>query len=251
MDVTARKAAHFSAIGMLAMIVAVVGSPSIPALAQSEPDRRTISVSGEGIVRVEPDMARVNFGVATVSDDPETARRENAEAARNAMNAVRELGIEERYIRLETLRLQPNREFDPETRRYVERGFEAVRQVVVEVHDLDLLPTLVAEIVQQGANRLNSVGYELKDRDQARNEAIGEAVLNAQDKARLIASTLNVQLGEVRQVNEQSYDFPMPVMRMESLQATAKDEAAPEPAAYAAGELEVRVTVNAVFDIRE
>lgn len=251
MDASAFIAGHHSSFGIFAIVVAVaLGFAPNPAAAQSEADRRVISVSGEGIVRVEPDMARVNFGVATVSDDPETARRENAEAARNAMNAVRELGIEDRHIRLEMLRLQPNREFDPETRRYIERGFEAMRQVVVEVHDLDLLPTLIAEIVQQGANRLNSVAYELENRDQARNEAISKAVLNAREKAELIASTLNEQLGDVRQVHEQTFDFPRPFVRMESLQAAAKDEAAPEPAAYAAGELEVRVSVNAVFGIR-
>lgn len=232
-------------------IALVLGFTSTSAWAQSEPDRRTIAVNGEGIVRIEPDMARVNFGVVTVSDDPETARSRNATAARNAMNAVRELGIEERFIRLETLRLQPNRVFDQESRRYVEQGFEAMRQVVVEVHDLEMLPILIAEIVQQGANRLNSVGYELKDREQARNEAISKAVLNARDKAQLIASTLNEALGEVRQINEQSYDFPMPIVRMESLQAAAKDADAPEPEAYAAGELEVRVSVHAVFALQE
>ena len=252
MDAFARKFKHRTSLWII--FIAAVLLPAFaaaPALAQSdEEDRRTISVNGEGIVRVAPDMAVVNFGVATVADDPETARRENAEAARNAMNAVRELGIEERFIRLEMLRLQPNREYDEETRRYVERGFEAIRQVVVEVHDLEMLPTLVAEIIQQGANRLNSVAYELDDRDAARNEALGQAVANAQAKARVIVAALGEDLGEIRQISEQSFDFPMPVFRMEAMQSAAKDAAAPEPEAYAPGELEVRVTVHAVYEIQ-
>lgn len=235
----------------LAAVVLSLGVLVESASAQEEADRRTISVSGEGIFRVEPDMARVTFGVVTVADDPEEARRQNAEAARNAMNAVRALGIEDRHIRLETLRLQPNRVFEPEPRRYVEKGFEAVRQVVVEVHDLEVLPTLVAEIVQQGANRLHEVAYELQDRTAARNEALREAVGNAREKAMVIASMLGEELGEVRHVNEQSFDFPRPVMRMETMEmAAAKDAQAPEPEAYAAGELEVRVNVHAVFSIK-
>lgn len=252
MDTLASRAAHLSYFSHVAVLIALgIGFTADAAMAQAESDRRTISVSGEGTVRVEPDMARVNFGVVTVSDNPETARRENAEAARSAMNAIRELGIEERFIRLEVLRLQPNRVFDEESRRYVEKGFEATRQVVVEVHDLEKLPTLIAEIVQKGANRLNSVGYELKDRDKARNDAIREAVLNARDKARLIATTLGEELGEIRQVNEQSFDFPRPIVRMESLQMASKDAADAEPDAYAAGELEVRVNVHTVFSIQE
>ena len=251
MDAYARKFKQptlLSVILAAAVLLPILGAA--PALAQAvDSNRRTISVNGEGIVRVAPDMAVVNFGVATVADDPETARRENAEAARNAMNAVRELGIEERYIRLEMLRLQPNREYDEETRRYVERGFEAIRQVVVEVHDLEMLPTLVAAIVQQGANRLNSVAYELDDRDVARNEALSQAVANAQAKAQVIAAALGEELGDIRQISEQMFDFPMPVFRMEAMQASAKDAAAPEPEAYAPGQLEVRVTVHAIYEI--
>ena len=252
MDASARKSKQGALLRLV--LAAVLLLPVLhagPVFAQSDDDdRRTISVNGEGIVRVAPDMAVVNFGVSTVADDPETARRENAEAARNAMNAVRELGIEERYIRLEMLRLQPNRDYDEETRRYVERGFEAVRQVVVEVHDLEMLPTLVAEIVQHGANRLNTVAYQLDDRDAARNEALGQAVANAQAKAQVIAAALGEGLGEIRQITEQMFDFPMPVFRMEAMQSAAKDAAAPEPEAYAPGELEVRVTVHAVYELQ-
>lgn len=216
----------------------------------SEGDRRVVSVTGEGIARVQPDMARVHFGIVTTADDPETARRLNAEAASEAMNAVRALGIEERLIRLETLQLQPHRVYDEGLRRYVERGYETSRQVVVEVHDLEILPTLIAQIVQRGANRLNHVSYELQDRDAARNDALRAAVLNARDKARLIVEALGEELGELRTVNEQSFDFPRPVLRMEAMNQAAKD-ADPEPEAYAAGEIEVRASLHVTFDIAE
>jgi len=237
-------------IGVL-LFLTVVLWPVKSTLAQvTDSDRRIVTVTGEGIVRVTPDMASVSFGIVTVADNPETARSQNAEASSTAMNAVRELGIEDRYIRLETLQLQPHREYDEDLRRYVEKGFEASRHVVVEVHDLDMLPTLITRIVQQGANRLNHVAYELQNRDQARNDALREAALNAREKAELIVETLGLQLGELRQVNEQSFDFPRPFLRMESMEAMSRD-AAPEPDAYAAGELEVRAMLNVTFEVVE
>ena len=212
--------------------------------------KRTVSVSGEGIVNVEPDMATVHFGIVTVADEPEEARSMNAEAAARAMNAVRELGIEDRHIRMETLRLQPHREWVDEERRWIEDGFEAIRQVVVEVHDLEMLPTLVAEVVRQGANRLEQVSYDLDDRDEARNEALREAIESAREKARIVAATLGEELGEVQSVHEQSYDFPRPVVNLRSdMMVAEKAEAAPEPDAYAAGEIEVRVSVQATFEL--
>ena len=210
---------------------------------------RRISVSGEGLVRVQPDMATVRFGVVTIADDPREAQQLNTEAAARAMNAVRALGVEEKNIRLETLRLQPHREWIDDKRRYEERGFEAIRQVVVQVDDLDKLPELISSVVQQGANRLNEISYDVKDRESSRNEALAEAVNNARDKAHLIARTLGEEIGPVEQVNEQSFDFPRPVFRAELQDAAAK-ESLSDADAYAAGEIEVRVNVHTVFTIK-
>jgi uncharacterized protein YggE len=204
---------------------------------------RTISVSGEGTVSVEPDQATVRFGVVTQDDDAEVAREENAEVASRAMNTIRDLGIAERKIRMETLRLQPRREYNRET-----RGYEAVRQVVVEVDDLELLPTLVARIVQQGANRLDGISYGVADREAVRSEALAEAAQQAQAKAQLLAQTLGAQVGPPRQISEQSFDFPRPSFRVEAA-AMAKSDAAPEPDAYAAGEIEVTASVQVTFDL--
>ena len=224
----------------------------LPAQAQNiimPPPQRTISVSGEGIVRVEPDQAIVRFGVVSRSQDPEEARSLNAEAAKNAMNVVRALGIEERKMRLETLTLQPAREYDPDTRRYKEIGFEATRIVVVEVENLDDLPTLIARIVQQGANRLDGVTYELDNRDAARNEALVKALTDAREKATLMASTLDVTLGPVQTINEQSFNFPRPMLQMARGEMAMSKDAMPEPEAYAAGEIEVTATVQVVFTL--
>ncbi len=211
---------------------------------------RTISVSGEGIVRVQPDLATVRFGVVTEAEDPETARSRNAAAAAEVLNAVRALDVPERKIQLEVLRLQPKQEYDEQTRRYVAVGYEAIRIVSVELDDMEKLPQLVAEVVQKGANRLESVSYDLKDRDAARDEALRAAVTKAREKAQLIAATLGVELGRVHRVDEQGFSFPRPMMRMAEMGYAAKDQAAPEPDAYAAGEIEVQANIQAAFEIR-
>lgn len=221
------------------------------AQAQSTDDAapdRTIHVSGEGTIRVSPDMAVVRFGIVTRDDDAEVARAENAEASSAAMNAVRALDIPEERIQMEALRLQPQREYNRQTRQYEEKGFEAARQVAVEVHDLTTLPTLIARIVQQGANRLQGVRYDLQDRTASRNDALREAAEDARAKAQLLAETLGAQLGPVRRIDEQSVSAP-PVMREVQAMAAKADAAEPEPDAYAAGELEVNASVQIVFDL--
>lgn len=217
------------------------------ASAQDRQDRRTIEVSGEATVRVEPDMAVVRLGVVSHDEHPEEARRLNAEAAREALNAVRELGVEERLIRMETLRLQPRRVYDPEHRRHREEGFEAVRVIVVELEDLELLPTLIAEVVERGANRLEQVRYDLRDRSGPRNEALRDALTNARENARLMAETLDVELGRVVRISEQQLSVPYRALRLDG--RLDMEAATPEPEAYAPGEIEVEATVQVIFEL--
>ncbi|MBO6575511.1 MAG: SIMPL domain-containing protein [Rhodothermales bacterium] len=209
---------------------------------------RTVSVQGEGIVHVTPDFAVVRFAVVTHNDDAERAFDANEAAAARAMNAVRGLGIEERFIKLETLQLQPRREYNQQTRNWEERGFEATRQVSVEIDDMEKLPALVSTVVSQGANRLGGITYDVRDREGARQEALRLAAANAREKAVLLTEALGAGLSFVMQITESGVYFPtpQPVMLQE---AAMRADSGGNPAAYAAGELEVRANVSVTFAI--
>jgi hypothetical protein len=211
---------------------------------------QTVRVSGEATVKAAPDQATVRFGIVSGAKTAEDARSQNAKAAKRAMNAVRELDVPEEKMRMESLRLQPRREYNPQTKRHEEKGFEATRQVVVELSDLEQLPTLVARVVQQGANRLEGINYGLSDRSSIRDEALRTAASNARDKARLLVGALDASLGPVQQITEESFGFdePQPRVRMQFAKSTQAD-AAPEPDAYAAGEIEVTARVQVVFEL--
>ena len=212
---------------------------------------RSISVNGEGTAQAIPDMATVRFGIVVRDKNAEEARRINALTAKEAMSSIRELGVEESKLSLQTLRLQPIREYDPQTRKQVEKGYEAVRELVVVVEDLNQLPTLVSQIVQKGANRLNGITYGLRNQEEFKDSALVQAVVRARRKAELMASTLGVNVGKVIQVQELGQNLPLPVMRTDAgpQLMMAKSEAAPEPEAYAAGEIVVKATVRITFEV--
>lgn len=224
-----------------------LGNPH-PAAAQDE-TRSTVTVSGQGSATAEPDRAVARFGVVTRAETAEAARSENATAAKNALNAVRALDVPEENLRMETLRLQPRREYDPDTKQYEEKGFEATRQVVVQVDRLDILPRLVARVVQEGANRLEGVEYQLSDRSSIRDEALRKAARAARQKARLLATALDAQLGPVHRIDEQNFGFERPRPEMSVMMKSTRGQAEGEPEAYAAGEIEVSAQVQVVFDL--
>jgi len=232
----------------LTLVLGWAAVPTGPVFAQEE--ARTVRVSGEATVAAQPDQVTVRFGIVSRAETAEGARTQNASAAKNAMNAVRELGVSEEKMRMETLRLQPRREYNPETKEYEEKGYEATRQVVVELADLEQLPRLITRVVQRGANRLEGVEYEMSDRTAVRNDALRQAAINARDKAQLLTTSLDATLGSVRQITEEDfgYEEPQPRVRM-TFAKSADAEAAPEPDAYAAGEITVKARVQVVFDL--
>lgn len=233
---------------VIGCVLVLVLPVSVQAQEDAESDR-SVRVTGEATVTVEPDEATIRFGVVTRAETPEQARALNAKAAKNAMNAVRELDIAEEKIQLEGLRLQPHRERNPDTRRYEEKGFEVIRRVRVELTELDRLPELVTRVVQRGANRVEDIDYGLGDRSAVRNEVLGDAAQSAREKARRLATSLDARVGPVREIVEQDFGFDRPQPRVEMQFAKAEGDAAPEPDAFAAGEIEVSARVQVVFDL--
>lgn len=233
---------------LLLLVVPTVAaqSPDPPVL--RSPDARTITVSGVGTVEAEPDEATVLFAVVTRAETAEEARRQNAEAAEQAMNAVRELGIADRKIQLLNLRLDEDVEYRNNER--IRKGYIARRDVKVILEDLDLVSRLVTEVVQQGANELNGIQYGLQNREAVEDEAIREALARARQKAQLMAAALDVSLGSVRQIVEGGVSVPQPPPVMYARAEMAMDMSEGDhPGAYAAGEITVRATVSVTFEL--
>ncbi len=223
-----------------------MAQPSDPAL-HHPPPARTVTVSGVGTVDVEPDEATVQFAVVTRAETAEAARQQNARAAEQAMNAVRALGIADRKIQLLNLRL--DEEWDYQNNQRIRKGFIARRDVKVVIEDLDLVPGLVATVVEEGANELNGIQYGLQDRDAVENQALQAAIVRAREKAQLMAEALGAGLGRVVQVVEGGVQFPQPQPVMYARAEMAMDQSESNPGAYAAGEITVRATVTVTFEL--
>lgn len=204
----------------------------------------SITARGEGVVEVQPDQAVFMFSVVTHAKSPDEASRLNEDATASALREVRRAGIQERHIQVAGTRLQPKREWDEAARRWIEQGFESVRDVTVTVNDLAILPDLVASVIEQGANRVNGLRYALQNTSLHEQAALSLAVHDAQARAQAMAAPLGSESLRAVRIVEDGLRAPEPVM-MEAamLQKSSDVRASGNPEAYAGGLITVRASV--------
>ena len=77
---------------------------------------------------------------------------------------------------------------------------------------LDLVGPLIDAAIAAGANRVNSLDFNLRDDTGARDEAIAKAAKDAQAQAQALAAALGLKLGPIVSATTQVNPGPQPVM---------------------------------------
>lgn len=230
-----------------------------PALAQSQPgggapltiqavtDRPSLNLSAYGEVKVQPDMASINFGVVTEAATAAEAMRLNAERMSQVMTALRRAGVNDRDVQTAGLNLSAQYDYQQNEPPRL-RGYQASNRVTVSIYDLTKVGSTADAVVAAGVNQIDGVSFGLRDPKAAENQARQLAVRALQEKAALYAQALGQPLGQIRSLSEGGGYTPRPPMPMYTARAVSMDAAAPETS-VSGGELAVRIDITGVYDI--
>jgi len=210
----------------------------------------TISVNGEGKVMAVPDIAELSFGV-------QTGRQKTAEQAMEILtnkmtaviDAVKELGIEEKDIMTQSLSLHPSYDWDEGKR--IDEGFEANQNLRVKIRDLDQISAVLSAATVGGANQAGSVGFTIDDPEELRALAREKAIKNAEEKAQALATQLGKSIGKLKGFNEGGgYYEPMYEKAMAMDSGIGMGGGGPVAPPIPAGEQEVMVNVSLVYELK-
>jgi hypothetical protein len=194
-------------------------------------------------VRRVPDLAVVALSVTVEDKKPGPARDETNRRASAILNRLRELGLPDADIQAPSLVVQPKYDYSRGGGKVT--GFEASRPMTIRVRDIDLLGTILDELVGGGATRVHGTSMELADPDAASREALAGALAAARGKAEALAGAASVSLGDLLRIEEEVGGMPIP--RGTVMLRAAAAEAAPTE--IAAGEVEITARVRAWFAI--
>lgn len=211
----------------------------------------SITVQGQGEVSAKPDFATVRLGAEAQADTAADAQKAVNEVLNAALEAVQELGVEEKNIRTTGLNVYPvyanqrpntMRDDDPRI-----AGYRASNVVQVELSDLELVGKVVDAGMKAGLNRVEGIDFELRNDLPHRQEALRKASREARAKAEAIAEAMDVQLGSVLSVHEgggEAIPYAPRMGRMATM-AMAAESTPVQP-----GEIRLQETVSVTYSMR-
>jgi hypothetical protein len=192
------------------------------AMAQSGPAAGpavpAVTVSGNAEVAATPDQALVSLGAVVESKQAQDAQKQIAQIMQRVIKDIRAQGVPNEKIRTAGLSLNPVYSHpapragqEPEAPRIV--GYRAANTVRVQVDDLERVGGVIDAGIAAGANQLNGLAFDLRDDLKHREQALQLAAREARSKAEALAAALNLQLGEVLEIREESGPASYPVER--------------------------------------
>ncbi len=169
-----------------------------------QPEKDSISVSGEARTTATPDIAYIAFTITTNSSSAMEAQQENAEKLAAVKSALLAKGVSESDLETQYLSVGPTYEWEwdcPEdlpdnvetsyyydcTQKSILVGYEAVHQIRLKSEDTGKTGELVDVLTKQGGNEMAVGNIALTLKDETRAELEKELLKEASADARLKA----------------------------------------------------------------
>ncbi|NDW52329.1 SIMPL domain-containing protein [Aliiroseovarius sp. PrR006] len=203
-----------------------------------------LTVTGQGVAQVVPNMARISLGVSERSDDAGRALDAVAGSIARMLTKLTEAGVAERDIQSTQVNLSPQYDYNRKNNGVpVLVGFVASSTLSVKVQDLSTLGAIMTAVTSVGANEIHGLQFDVKDRAGAEDSARALAVKDAMHRAKVLAEAAGLKLGSVLMMQEGGAAPGRPVMM--AMERASADMP------IAAGEMGITSSVTMVFELVE
>jgi uncharacterized protein len=222
-----------AAVLLVAAAIAGVAQPRLGRSA-TPPAGTVITVTGNGSVDATPDRASFDFGVTSQGTTAADALSRNASEARSIVDALKQAGIDSSDIQTTQVSLWPQ----TSSNGTAIVGYQASNSVQVTAA-LARSGALVDAAVHAGANNVDGPNLDTSDQSSLYDEALKQALHDAQGKAQALAAAAGLTLGAALKVNEGG-NAPQPL----PMYAAAKDAAGSVPIQAGTQQIQASVTVS-------
>jgi uncharacterized protein len=212
---------------------------------QAQTPSRQVVVLGTGKVTLVPDVAYINIGVNTQSKNVAEALASNNQQSQALKDILKKMGVENKDIQTTSFNIYPQQQYDS-SNQVIGTLYVVDNIVSLTVHNLPKLGEMLDAAVRAGANSINSIQFDVEDKDKALSEARQQAVQKAQLQAEELAKAAGVELGQILTINVLNANSPVPMYGMGGGGFAQAASTVP----VSAGQLVLTVDVSVTYEIK-
>ena len=192
-----KKAIVIAAVAVAGLAAVALAGVGIPTAAHGDAGiTRTITVNGNGTVKVTPDRAGFSFGVDSRAATAAEASSDNARAMQKLIAALKDAGIAEADLQTDQVSVWPATDSNGKV-----TGYTASGSVSVET-SVKAAGAVVDAATAAGATNVSGPTLTVADTDTYEAEALHRALNDAKRKAAAIADAAGGGVGPVVKVVE-------------------------------------------------
>lgn len=169
---------------MRPLAVFLVIACSIPSFAQFGSGQNTVDVSGDAVVKVVPDRARLSLGVETRNKDLDAASAQNDVIVRKVLSTAQQFQVASGDVQTDYVHV--DLAYDDHDNTLV-NYYSVTKGVDIYLRDVGKFEALLKAVLHAGANHVYDVEFSTSElrkyRDQARALAVKAAMEKANDMA--------------------------------------------------------------------
>lgn len=219
-------------------------SSTNPALADSDTEPRTVTVSASAQIEAEPDTASITVGVSTNASTARDALTRNSTDIAAIVEALKKMGFESRDIQTSGLNVHPRYTRPKDGSAAKVMGYTVSNQLTIRARDLSTLGDVLDSLVTLGANQIHGLSFHVSNEEELKDEARTKAIANAKRRAELFAAAAGAKVGKVLYISENTVHAggPRPVLARRAMAAESV------PIEAGSQSLEARVSVTWQLD---
>jgi uncharacterized protein YggE len=239
--------AVIAAILLVSVLLAGCQASGSTTLTANTNQQTGISVSGQGIIYVTPDIVNVQLGIQTQAKTVADAQSQAAAAMNNVLAALTANNVARADIQTQNYNIQQTTSWDSNKQQSVITGYEVNNYVNVKVRDITKAGTIIDAVTAAGGDltRVNSVQFAINDPTSENNQARAAAMADAKATASQLANSAGVKLGNPISISESEVS---PITKFYSSDMAVAGASSSTP--ISAGELQITVSVQVTYAIQ-
>ena len=234
-------------IGMMAFAFSLILSAPVFADDMSS----SVTVKGSGRVTVTPDLGTISFAVTEEGKKAEEVQEAITEKANAVKDALSGAGLEDDHFKTAGIQLYTNYDYSSDVEKIA--GYRGQISMSVQEIDIDEVGKYLQILSDSGVNQIDGITVFYSGYDDAYDEALGKAMLQARQKAETLAKAENAEVtgrfsaeegyqNDSLQSREKAVEGNMVMAAMEDSGAGSLD--------FAVGTSEVEAIVTVCYEIQ-